>query len=85
MRFRWVQVRLAALLVDELRELLTEAWRMCVPKKVAASYAVPTLDERLVHLVDVREGSVAVADDVAVPEVQISGEPPGHANQHGGR
>jgi hypothetical protein len=38
MRYRWVQVRLAAIDVDELRELLVDAWRMCVPKKVAAGY-----------------------------------------------
>lgn len=38
MRYRWVQVRLAAVDVDELRELLIDAWRMCVPKKVAAEY-----------------------------------------------
>jgi hypothetical protein len=38
MRYRWVQVRLDAIDVDELRELLVDAWRMCVPKKVAAAY-----------------------------------------------
>jgi len=38
MRYRWVCVRLDALDVDELRELLVDAWRMCVPKKVAAAY-----------------------------------------------
>jgi hypothetical protein len=38
MRYRWVCVRLDAIEVDELRELLVEAWRMCVPKKVAAEY-----------------------------------------------
>ena len=38
MRYRWVCVRLNALDVDELRELLVDAWRMCVPKKVAAAY-----------------------------------------------
>jgi hypothetical protein len=38
MRYRWVCVRLDAIDVDELRELLVEAWRMCVPKKVAAGY-----------------------------------------------
>ena len=38
MRFRWVSVRLDAIDVDELRELLVDAWRMCVPKKVAAAY-----------------------------------------------
>ncbi len=38
MRFRWVCVRLDALDVEELRELLVDAWSMCVPKKVAAAY-----------------------------------------------
>ena len=38
LRYRWVQVRLDAIDVDELRELLLDAWRMCVPKKVAAAY-----------------------------------------------
>jgi hypothetical protein len=38
MRYRWVCVRLGAIDVDELRELLVDAWRMCVPKKVAAAY-----------------------------------------------
>ncbi len=38
LRFRWVCVRLDALDVDELRELLIDAWRMVVPKKVANAY-----------------------------------------------
>ncbi|MCI0425015.1 MAG: MmcQ/YjbR family DNA-binding protein [Actinobacteria bacterium] len=38
MRYRWVQVRLDAIDVDELRELLIDAWRMCVPKKVSDAY-----------------------------------------------
>jgi hypothetical protein len=38
MRYRWVCVRLDSIDVDELRELLVDAWRMCVPKKVAAAY-----------------------------------------------
>ena len=38
LRFRWVQVRLDAIELDELRELLIDAWRMVVPKKVAAAY-----------------------------------------------
>jgi len=38
MRYRWVCVRLAAIDTDELRELLVDAWRMCVPKKVAAAH-----------------------------------------------
>ena len=42
MRYRWVQVRLDAIDVDELRELLVDAWRMVVPKKVAAAYEALT-------------------------------------------
>jgi hypothetical protein len=38
MRYRWVQVRLDAIDVDELRELLIDAWSMCVPKKVSDAY-----------------------------------------------
>jgi hypothetical protein len=38
MRYRWVCVRLDALELDELRELLLDAWRMCVPRSVAATY-----------------------------------------------
>ena len=38
MRFRWVQVRLEAIDVEHLRELLVDAWRMCVPKKVSDAY-----------------------------------------------
>ena len=37
-RYQWVRARLAALDVDELRELLIDAWCMCVPKKVRAAY-----------------------------------------------
>jgi len=38
MRYQWVRVRLDAIDVEELRELLIDAWRMCVPKKVAAAF-----------------------------------------------
>ena len=38
LRYHWVQVRLDALDVTEMRELVLDAWRMCVPKKVAAAY-----------------------------------------------
>jgi hypothetical protein len=37
-RYNWVRARLAALDTEELRELLIDAWRMVVPKKIAASY-----------------------------------------------
>ncbi len=38
MRYRWVQVKLDAIDGNELRELLIDAWRMVVPKNVAAAY-----------------------------------------------
>jgi hypothetical protein len=38
LRYQWVECRLAALDVTEMRELVLDAWRMCVPKKVAAAY-----------------------------------------------
>lgn len=36
MRYNWIHVRLDAVDLDEVRELVIDAWRMCVPKKVAA-------------------------------------------------
>jgi hypothetical protein len=41
LRYRWVCVRLAAIDADEMRELVTDAWRMVVPKRVAAALDRP--------------------------------------------
>jgi hypothetical protein len=41
MRFHWVHVSLAEIDEDELRELVVEAWRMVVPKRVAAAHLGP--------------------------------------------
>ena len=38
MRYQWVVARMDALELDELRELVTDAWTMCVPKSVAAAH-----------------------------------------------
>ena len=38
LRYHWVQVRLDAIDEDEMRELVLDAWRMVVPKRVAAEY-----------------------------------------------
>jgi hypothetical protein len=38
LRFHWVLARLAALQPTEARELVVDAWRMVVPKKVSAAY-----------------------------------------------
>jgi len=38
MRYHWVHARLSALDDAEMEELVLDAWRMCVPKSVAAGY-----------------------------------------------
>lgn len=38
LRYQWVVARMAALDVDEMRELVVDAWAMCVPKKVRDTY-----------------------------------------------
>ena len=38
MRWNWIVVRLAAIDREELRELLEDAWRMVVPRGVAADH-----------------------------------------------
>jgi hypothetical protein len=44
LRYNWVLVRLAALEVAEMRELVFDAWRMVVPKRVAAAQELELLD-----------------------------------------
>ena len=39
LRFNWVVVRLAEIDEQEMRELVLDAWAMCVPKKVSAPFA----------------------------------------------
>ena len=38
LRYNWVVARLSALDDDEMVELVTDAWTMCVPKYVAREY-----------------------------------------------
>jgi hypothetical protein len=53
MRYHWAEVRLAAIDLDEMQELVMDAWRMVVPKRVAAEFEAEhgtlpgTLDRRL--------------------------------------
>ena len=37
-RFHWVHASMAAIGPEEMRELVTDAWRMVVPKKVAIAH-----------------------------------------------
>jgi hypothetical protein len=43
LRYHWVLARLAALERTEMRELVLDAWRMVVPKRVSAAYDLSTL------------------------------------------
>jgi hypothetical protein len=38
MRYHWVEVRLDVIDEQEMRELVLDAWRMVVPKRVAAEH-----------------------------------------------
>lgn len=38
MRYQWVVAKMAALGRDEMRELVIDAWRMCVPQGVAREF-----------------------------------------------
>lgn len=35
-RYNWIHVRMAELDIEELRELVVDGWRMCVPKFLSA-------------------------------------------------
>jgi hypothetical protein len=41
LRYRWIEVRMAAIDVAEMRELITDAWQMCVPKSVSEAHLGP--------------------------------------------
>ena len=38
LRYQWIEVRLDAIDEAEMKELVLDAWRMVVPKRVAAAY-----------------------------------------------
>ena len=42
LRYNWVVARLDALSTREMRELVLDAWRMCVPKRVAREHLAET-------------------------------------------
>jgi hypothetical protein len=44
LRYNWVLVRLSAIEAAEMRELVFDAWRMVVPKRVAASQELEPLE-----------------------------------------
>lgn len=40
MRFNWVEAYMATIDPEEMRELVIDSWRMVVPKRVAAAFAL---------------------------------------------
>ena len=44
MRFHWVQAWMATLDEAQMEELVIDAWRMCVPKKVSTAYVAGLAD-----------------------------------------
>ncbi|WP_319436481.1 MmcQ/YjbR family DNA-binding protein [Mycobacterium sp. RTGN5] len=38
MRYNWIHVRLDAVDIDEVHDLVIDGWKMCVPKNIAAPY-----------------------------------------------
>jgi hypothetical protein len=38
LRYKWVEVRLGAIDLDEMHEIVVDAWRMVVPKSVARAH-----------------------------------------------
>ena len=45
LRYQWIEVALTAIDPAEMAELVTDAWRMCVPKRVAAEHLGPLADQ----------------------------------------
>jgi len=45
-RYNWVRARLPMIDTDEMHELVVDAWRMVVPKGVAAAYDAQHADAR---------------------------------------
>ncbi len=42
LRYQWIEVRLTAIDVAEMRELVTDAWCMCVPRRLAEEHRAST-------------------------------------------
>ena len=45
MRYHWVLARLSALDPKDMRELVIDAWRMVVPRRVAEAYVEPQVPD----------------------------------------
>lgn len=55
LRYQWVVARLVRLDHDEMRELVTDAWRLCVPRMLHELPELPAPTARLWHLLEQRD------------------------------
>lgn len=55
LRYQWVCAHLPRLAADEMRELVTDAWRMCVPKMLHDLPELPEPAARAWHLIELQE------------------------------
>ena len=55
LRYQWVCAHLPRLDDDEMRELVTDAWRMCVPKMLHELPELPAPTARAWHLMEQQE------------------------------
>jgi hypothetical protein len=77
-RFHWVHARMAAVGVAEMRELITDAWRMVVPKRLAAAHLGHAIGPATRHR-DLAMGLTATHQDHAMgpgPAAVSRPEPP---------
>lgn len=67
LRYRWVCAHLAALDVDEMRELVIDAWRMCVPAMLHDLPDLPAPAAKVWGLID--EGALSEAKLLLHPDL----------------
>ena len=54
LRWNWIEVRMAALDVREMHDLVLEAWRMVVPKRISEAFSSSEMRAPRSHIAGVR-------------------------------
>jgi len=73
LRYHWVLVRMNAIDETEMRELVLDAWRVCVPKRVATAYnEMVDLSSHNANPPGVFDGEVIPLSDVADTQIAES-------------
>jgi hypothetical protein len=70
LRYNWVLVRLAAIDEEEMRELVIDAWRMVVPKRVAEAYKLVDLSSHNANPPGVFDGEVVGLSDITDDKIE---------------